>query len=770
MLANSTAHRAKAASFRRLTAAKSTDTFGQNVRPANGVASHPPLPSDPPAVGSKQESNGIEADSDDYPYSESDVETERGPGPLPPRVQRGSNSTGQHEKSTPRQGLSPQIPHLGSPRLPSSGNSFAGKRAPTYAVGRLSSAPNGAAWGPSRSYDDVKLSNGLRDAKVDDDAVSTEDVNMFRRVDLASNLSDWAPSAKPPAGLWGGISNLPEWNKVREGDPTARPIVHVQRDLDWSMRRLLNETVFEQLIQDPLGRHRFREFLAQETGTENKLDMYFDLCQYVKSSEAIRQASEALHDVYLAEDSEGHVALPDEAAEHLYTTIKSHFEVRASLGPVQQHLLHSLYKTEFQRFVKAQLVEHHKIRLGDFDMDGDRNGLGDCYCLTNPRLRENPIVLVSPGFEKVTGYPRQHIIGRNCRFLQGPGTAPDSIQRVRDALNAGEPCTELLLNYRRDGTPFFCLLSIIPLRDASGKLVYFIGAQVNVSGQLASSKGLRFLIAGGADINDSLGGTGSTVNGLEVSPSMARYLQANTSADLSVEAASSDRALSKGSDKSSFRSRRGTAAGAYDPLTSNGPTNFNEQATDNMFFSKAGGKSRTLSRMFSLSSQKKQGSAQPSDASQRLLGAESMRRDPYSIEEQMDYFSSLYGKLLIFKRDKREITFATRECIAFLGLPADNWKDIYASPLLHADLLSIVHGTERDETKVVRQAIQTAVRSGQSISVQVRMRRPTTRKRFLRNTPLDLASRGDVAKHTTIHITPLKDRDDASFAFAAVMA
>lgn len=57
-------------------------------------------------------------------------------------------------------------------------------------------------------------------------------------------------------------------------------------------------------------------------------------------------------------------------------------------------------------------------------------------------------MLASEGFVAVTGYSRSQIIGRNCRFLQGPGTAPESVQRIREGLNSGEGCSELLLNYR----------------------------------------------------------------------------------------------------------------------------------------------------------------------------------------------------------------------------------------------------------------------------------------------------------------------------------
>lgn len=69
--------------------------------------------------------------------------------------------------------------------------------------------------------------------------------------------------------------------------------------------------------------------------------------------------------------------------------------------------------------------------------------------------KDHPIVLASEGFVAVTGYSRSQIIGRNCRFLQGPGTAPESVQRIRDGLNSGEGCTELLLNYRTPSSSYY---------------------------------------------------------------------------------------------------------------------------------------------------------------------------------------------------------------------------------------------------------------------------------------------------------------------------
>jgi PAS domain S-box-containing protein len=597
------------------------------------------------------------------------------------------------------------------------------------------------------------------------DSASLAGSSIYRSAGLKSNLAEWAPSAQPPSGPWAGISNLPDWNTIKKNEPTAKPIVNIQRDLDWSMRRLMSEGVFEQLVNDELGRHRFREFLAQSTGNENKLDMYFDLCQYNKQNEAIRGASEALHDVYLAQDSNSHIPIPDQLSDDFYDTLKKQFQVRPSLEPLKQHLLNSLYQSDFKLFVKARLVEQYKVKLGSFAQDGDQSGLGDCYCLTNPRLRENPIVLVSPGFEQVTGYLRQQIIGRNCRFLQGPGTNPESVQRIRDALNAGDASTELLLNYRRDGSPFFCLLTIIPLRDATGSLVYFIGGQTNVNGQMSGGKGLKFLL--------NLGDTGDvthrasppTFNGHEVSPSLARHMQNGQ-----AFGDDSGHMMTKSSSHGSVASKRGLAAGAYDPLSQTGPnaTMAMTPAVNKSSSPKTGG---AIGRFFSGSSSKKERLDSIDTPTQRLLGAEgSMRKDPYSLEDQMEYFTALYSKLIIFKRTKREIIFATRGCISYFNLPCSDHHQLYNSPLIHADLLSIVQGTNKEETKMVQRAIQVAVRKGESISVKTGIKQVKVKRNLFggKSGKHDWINNQDNVKFTTLHITPLRDRDNSSFAFVAL--
>jgi PAS domain S-box-containing protein len=97
--------------------------------------------------------------------------------------------------------------------------------------------------------------------------------------------------------------------------------------------------------------------------------------------------------------------------------------------------------------------------------------------ITNPWRPNNPMIYVSEAFEAQTGYPPDEVLGRNCRFLQGPETDPKAVEAIRAALAARTTFTIDILNYRKSGEPFMNRLRIRPLFDDAGELLYFAGAQ-----------------------------------------------------------------------------------------------------------------------------------------------------------------------------------------------------------------------------------------------------------------------------------------------------
>ncbi len=101
--------------------------------------------------------------------------------------------------------------------------------------------------------------------------------------------------------------------------------------------------------------------------------------------------------------------------------------------------------------------------------------------ITDPRRPDNPIVFVNAAFSVLTGYDREHIIGRNCRFLQGPATDRAEVQRLRDAIDARRTIELELLNYKVDGSTFWNRLLVSPVFDEDGELTYFFASQLDVT-------------------------------------------------------------------------------------------------------------------------------------------------------------------------------------------------------------------------------------------------------------------------------------------------
>jgi PAS domain S-box-containing protein len=101
--------------------------------------------------------------------------------------------------------------------------------------------------------------------------------------------------------------------------------------------------------------------------------------------------------------------------------------------------------------------------------------------VTDPRREDNGIVFVNDAFLRLTGYERDEIMGRNCRFLQGPDSDPNSIQQIREAVAGRRDIAIDLLNYRKDGTSFWNALYISPVINEDGQLVYFFASQLDVT-------------------------------------------------------------------------------------------------------------------------------------------------------------------------------------------------------------------------------------------------------------------------------------------------
>jgi len=103
------------------------------------------------------------------------------------------------------------------------------------------------------------------------------------------------------------------------------------------------------------------------------------------------------------------------------------------------------------------------------------------FTIADARLPDMPLVWVNPAFTTTTGYTSDDVLGSNCRFLQGPATDRDAVDRVRLGLAERKTVGETLLNYRKDGRPFWNQLVISPVSDPDGTVTHFVGVQADVT-------------------------------------------------------------------------------------------------------------------------------------------------------------------------------------------------------------------------------------------------------------------------------------------------
>lgn len=109
---------------------------------------------------------------------------------------------------------------------------------------------------------------------------------------------------------------------------------------------------------------------------------------------------------------------------------------------------------------------------------------GQSISIADYSAPDQPLVYVNQAFEKLTGYLAAEILGRNCRFLQGPtnsGLQPTAVTQLRTAITAGQEIRTVLRNYRKDGTSFWNEVHLSAVRDATGQITHYVGYQTDVS-------------------------------------------------------------------------------------------------------------------------------------------------------------------------------------------------------------------------------------------------------------------------------------------------
>ncbi|AZH24141.1 PAS domain-containing protein [Haloplanus aerogenes] len=127
------------------------------------------------------------------------------------------------------------------------------------------------------------------------------------------------------------------------------------------------------------------------------------------------------------------------------------------------------------------------LRLKERVMDEAPVGI----TISDPDLEDNPVIYANAAFERITGYPVEQVIGRNCRFLQGPDTDPETVAKMRRAVDNLEPVTVEVRNYRRNGEEFWNQVTIAPIYDEDDEPSHYVGFQQDVTDRKEAEEALE---------------------------------------------------------------------------------------------------------------------------------------------------------------------------------------------------------------------------------------------------------------------------------------
>ncbi|GAA5864312.1 hypothetical protein JCM1840_006739 [Sporobolomyces johnsonii] len=572
------------------------------------------------------------------------------------------------------------------------------------------------------------------------------------------DLTDWAPLHRYAAPTTAPLPHLPALPSCPRSagtsfsGPTSHPRPSaLQSSIAFSLSRLLSLPTFASFLASSTGYTSFHSYLLTFSSPSlPSLELWGDLCALRRITGEVSADARGMRDTFLVPGSEREVDMSGEMLRETVEGLRKVMNAAVGLEGPSQRLLERLYEQEFEAYVKFRLLSHFKIQLEKRELgQNDVAGLGEAFVLSNPRLHDSPIVLASPAFCALTGYSREEVIGRNCRFLQGDATSEESVASIRSAIADRRPITQLILNYDRAGAPFFNLLCMIPLFDTEGNLTYFIGGQTNVNGTLSSSSHLLLpgLRADGGPLEQVDSDPYSDLSPSRPSSPEPEHASSTSPPDVRLPtAASSGASFSLSGPWSRRRVHSRTSSASIDSTSASASTSANAKpdplvpsapATPSM-----GGRFRFVGRKATKSEE---------------AGSPRMELGQGTVEKRLSDFQDTYSKVLLLRREGRKILFTTSSFLRFCGLPGASDAEVHNSALLHLDLLDLIRGESCAETAELKGRIRAAVDEGRACSVTCGIR--VEERKLLSLFKSKSAAAAVPTARGVLHLTPLQDLD-----------
>jgi PAS domain-containing protein len=295
--------------------------------------------------------------------------------------------------------------------------------------------------------------------KAEEAPLSVFDLLIDPLVEL--NTSDHATQANGDIdSKHGGEQAMEEDTRSYDLRPPTLP-KRYSLGIENTVDMLYGEQHLQNILKDKKLRREFATFLAQRLPSQ--MANMIRLSENEKAIAAITYAN-AIAQAQRPMTGSQQPAVAAIVSEQFVQDGQRTFRMLLAEG-LPAYIAHVL-TNEVMKYMEKQIP---RMRLSHMDQQPVK-GISEVFCLTDPNMKDHPIIYASKEFFRLTQYGRDYAIGRNCRFLQGPKTGSDSVFRLGRAIRDGREVCETILNYRRDGTPFLNLLLMAPLRDGQGNV------------------------------------------------------------------------------------------------------------------------------------------------------------------------------------------------------------------------------------------------------------------------------------------------------------
>lgn len=345
---------------------------------------------------------------------------------------------------------------------------------------------------------------------------SNSGLSLHTNEDILRQYTDYHPDGSPRVNLYGNNNGwtagdrLRSLNSMSSSQRSSMAFAETDVSSDLPIPDFIGREMFEMVMKDSAASSQLWKFAASR-GVGQNVDYLMKIRDYAHSLEQVVVQLSAISTTYTSITATSPINLPSPMAKSLNMNIK---HLTSTLIPSLENMFmesktyveQRIVREIFPAFVKQQLSLCTSLALST-DVEGDCQttdfpGLKSAFCLSDPAKSGNPVMFASDDFEELTGFSRCEVLSRNCRFLQGPQTDREAISRLRASVWRREESTELLLNFRKDGQPFWNLLYVCPLMDAAGKPRFYLGAQIDVSSCVESNEDVLRMLSYGASEDD----------------------------------------------------------------------------------------------------------------------------------------------------------------------------------------------------------------------------------------------------------------------------